>query len=109
MTFEDQSFDFVVSTLSMHHWADASAGLTEVARVLRPSGRALVWDFKGGRMPLHSRLPDPVQHVRDFQLVIASMSPWRWPWRFAFTERIEFFPADRLDGDPRTTRSARSS
>jgi ubiquinone/menaquinone biosynthesis C-methylase UbiE len=52
MAFPDGSFDLVVSTLSMHHWAEPSAGLDEIARVLRPGGRALVWDFLGGRIPL---------------------------------------------------------
>jgi ubiquinone/menaquinone biosynthesis C-methylase UbiE len=37
LAFPDQSFDLVVSTLSMHHWADPMAGLAEVGRVLRAS------------------------------------------------------------------------
>ena len=35
LAFPDQSFDLVVSTLSMHHWADPAAGLAEIGRVLR--------------------------------------------------------------------------
>src|SRR5215207_5115399 len=37
--------------LSMHHWADPTAGLAEIGRVLRPGGRALVWDFRAGGTP----------------------------------------------------------
>ena len=36
LPFPDGTFDLVVSTMSMHHWADPTAGLTEIARVLRP-------------------------------------------------------------------------
>src|SRR6266545_1351899 len=39
LAFPDGSFDLVVSTLSMHHWADPTAGLAEIGRVLRPSAR----------------------------------------------------------------------
>jgi ubiquinone/menaquinone biosynthesis C-methylase UbiE len=46
LAFPDGSFDLVVSTLSMYHWADPAAGLAEIGRVLRPGGRALVWDFR---------------------------------------------------------------
>src|SRR5262249_23220193 len=53
LPFPEGSFDLVVSTLSMHHWADATAGLGEIRRVLRPGGRALVWDFRAGALPLH--------------------------------------------------------
>jgi ubiquinone/menaquinone biosynthesis C-methylase UbiE len=42
LAFPDRSFDLVVSTLSMHHWADPAAGLTEIGRVLRPGARALI-------------------------------------------------------------------
>jgi ubiquinone/menaquinone biosynthesis C-methylase UbiE len=42
LPFSDRSFDLVVSTLSMHHWAKPTAGLAEIRRVLRPGGRALV-------------------------------------------------------------------
>jgi ubiquinone/menaquinone biosynthesis C-methylase UbiE len=41
LAFPDGSFDRVVSTLSMHHWADPAAGLAEIGRVLRPGGVAL--------------------------------------------------------------------
>jgi ubiquinone/menaquinone biosynthesis C-methylase UbiE len=58
MPFPEGSSDLVVSTLSMHHWANLAAALAEIDRVLRPGARALVWDFRQGFLPFHARLPD---------------------------------------------------
>ena len=41
----DGAFDTVISTGSIHHWKDVGAGLAEVHRVLRPGGRALMYDL----------------------------------------------------------------
>jgi ubiquinone/menaquinone biosynthesis C-methylase UbiE len=46
LPFDDQSVDLVVSTISMHHWADPAAGLREIVRVLRPGARAWIYDFR---------------------------------------------------------------
>jgi SAM-dependent methyltransferase len=97
LAFPDRSFDLVVSTLSMHHWADPTAGLAEIGRVLRPGARALVWDFRPGIMPLHRHAPDPLDHVHSAPLRVASATPWRWPWRLNLTQRIELV---RADGSP---------
>jgi SAM-dependent methyltransferase len=94
LAFPDGSFDVVVSTLSMHHWADPTAGLTEIGRVLSPNGRALVWDFRGGPVPLHGRLPDPVKRAHSSSLRVVSVAPWRWPWRLTLIRRIELALAD---------------
>ena len=51
LAFPDGSFDLVVSTLSMHHWADPAAGLAEIGRVLRLGARTLIWDFRPGVRP----------------------------------------------------------
>jgi ubiquinone/menaquinone biosynthesis C-methylase UbiE len=100
LAFPDRSFDLVVSTLSMHHWADPTAGLAEIGRVLRPGDRALVWDFRPGVRPhpfgpRHAHLPDPVQHARGTRLRVVNATPWPWPWRFNLTQRIELVRADR--------------
>jgi SAM-dependent methyltransferase len=100
--FLDQSFDLVVSTLSMHHWANPTAGLAEIGRVLRPGGHAFVWDFRAGAVPLHGRLPDPVKHAPSSPLRVVSATPWRWPWRFNLLRRIEFVPAADAPGRPGT-------
>jgi SAM-dependent methyltransferase len=100
LAFPDQSFDLVVSTLSMHHWADPTAGLAEIGRVLRPGGRALIWDFRPGVRPhpfgpRHAQMPDPVDHTRSSPRRVVNTTPWPWPWRFRLTQRIELVRADR--------------
>jgi SAM-dependent methyltransferase len=102
LAFPDRSFDLVVSTLSMHHWADPTAGLAEIGRVLRPNARALIWDFRPGVRPhlfgpRHAHLPDPVQHARGTRLRVVNATPWPWPWRFTLTRRVELV---RADGSP---------
>jgi SAM-dependent methyltransferase len=105
LAFPDASFDLVVSTLSMHHWADPAAGLAEIGRVLRPGARALVWDFRPGVRPhpfapRHAHLPDPVDHTRRSPLRVVNATPWRWPWRFSLTQRIELVRADESPSLP---------
>ena len=100
VAFPDESCDLVVSTLSMHHWADPTAGLAEIGRVLRPGARALIWDFRpGGRPhlfgPRHAHLPDPVDPMRGSPLEVVNATPWPWPWRFTPIQRIELARADK--------------
>jgi SAM-dependent methyltransferase len=105
LPFADASFDVVVSTLSMHHWEDASAGLAEIGRVLAPGGRALIWDIRRGA-PLHAHAPDPVEQAHLGPLRVVSTMPWRWPWGISLTHRIELARAHHPDpGGPVTRRS----
>jgi SAM-dependent methyltransferase len=102
LAFPDRSFDLVVSTLSMHHWANPTAGLAEIGRVLRPGARALIWDFRPGVRPhpfgpRHAHMPDPVEHARSSPLRVVNATPWPWPWRLKLTQRIELV---RADGSP---------
>lgn len=45
LPFPDGAFDIVVSTGSIHHWKEPTAGLNEVHRVLKPGGHALMYDL----------------------------------------------------------------
>ncbi len=45
LPFEDDSFDVVVTSLSTHHWDEPRAAVPEIARVLRPGGRFVIYDF----------------------------------------------------------------
>lgn len=94
LDFPDASFDLVVSTLSMHHWSDPALALSEVARVLRPAGTALVWDLGPGIVPLHAHLPDPVERARTAPMTVVDATRWPWPGRWRLTTRIEL-TADR--------------
>jgi SAM-dependent methyltransferase len=99
LAFPDRSFDLVVSTLSMHHWADPAAGLAEIGRVLRPGARALIWDFRPGVRPhlfgpRHAHIPDPVDHARGAPLRVVEATAWRWPWRFQYMQRMELARAE---------------
>ncbi|MEW6347788.1 MAG: class I SAM-dependent methyltransferase [Thermodesulfobacteriota bacterium] len=44
LPFDDQSFDTVVSTGSVHHWKTPEQAIDEVYRVLKPGGWALLYD-----------------------------------------------------------------
>jgi len=89
LPFDDGSFDLVVSTLSMHHWSEPAAGLAEIARVMRLGGSALIWDLRPGFRLFHAQVPDPADLLRAAPLRIVSLVPWRWPWRFSFSQRLE--------------------
>ena len=45
LSFPDATFDLVVTSFSLHHWADISASGAEISRVLRPGGHLYVYDF----------------------------------------------------------------
>jgi ubiquinone/menaquinone biosynthesis C-methylase UbiE len=92
LPFPDGSFEVVVSTMSMHHWSDPIAGLNEIGRVLRPDGRALIWDLRPGIVPFHRHAADPEDHARRSSLDVVSATRWRWPWRLGLLQRIELVP-----------------
>jgi len=87
MPFSENSFDMVVSTGSIHHWKNPTAGLNEVYRVLKPEGYALMYDlasdtpssvlketaYEFGRLRvllfwLHS-FEEPFYRSKDFELL----------------------------------------
>jgi len=45
LTFADESIDLVVSSYAVHHLPDRHAARSEIMRVLKPGGRALIWDI----------------------------------------------------------------
>jgi ubiquinone/menaquinone biosynthesis C-methylase UbiE len=92
LPFPDASFDLVVSTLSMHHWADHRGGLDEIGRVLKPEGRALIFDFGGAHVPLHGHVHGPAHHLEGSALALVSDRPWRWPGPIALVRRVEASP-----------------
>ena len=51
LPFADAALDLVISTLSLHHWADPVTVLDEVARVLRPGGAFYIFDLRRDLTP----------------------------------------------------------
>lgn len=45
LPFEDGYFDFVISTLSLHHWLKPAEYIKEIHRVLKKSGQAYIYDI----------------------------------------------------------------
>ncbi len=46
LPFSDNSIDFLISTLSLHHWTNPHKILNEFYRVLKPSAVFLIFDFR---------------------------------------------------------------
>jgi ubiquinone/menaquinone biosynthesis C-methylase UbiE len=69
LSFEDNYFDAVVSTFSLHHWPEPVRGLNEIFRVLKPGGEALIYD--------HWRNPSPAakeQLQKDFGWLLSNLA-----------------------------------
>jgi ubiquinone/menaquinone biosynthesis C-methylase UbiE len=47
LPLEDQTFDIVLSSLTLHHWNNAEKGVQEIVRVLRPGGAFCLADHLG--------------------------------------------------------------
>ncbi|GIE31681.1 hypothetical protein Ait01nite_047260 [Actinoplanes italicus] len=57
LPWADASLDVIVSTLSAHEWPGPEAAAAEFARVLRPGGRLMIYDFRFARLgPLTAAL-----------------------------------------------------
>lgn len=65
LPFEDQSFDWVASRFSAHHWTDWRAGLAEAHRVLRPGGRGLFIDVISPGLGVLDTYLQSVEILRD--------------------------------------------
>jgi ubiquinone/menaquinone biosynthesis C-methylase UbiE len=84
LPFGNAGFDPVVSTVSFAHWADQPAGLAEIARVLRPSGRLVLVDLFaiGWLRPLaalgrrRDRMPTAAE--LESMLAAARLAPLAW-------------------------------
>ncbi|HET8681155.1 MAG TPA: class I SAM-dependent methyltransferase [Micromonosporaceae bacterium] len=70
----DRSFDLVVSSFSLHHWEDPQAAVPELARVLRPSGRVHVYDFRFAPF-------DQLTAAAQTRSVLTAQAPQRTPIR----------------------------
>ncbi|TDB85805.1 class I SAM-dependent methyltransferase [Actinomadura sp. KC216] len=82
----DNSVDFVISTLSMHHWESVRPAVAELARVLRPGGELWIYDF---RFVSAQRLKDAVREEARFADRAVERVPVRI-WRLPITPIVRF-------------------
>lgn len=72
LPFDAESFDWVVSRFSAHHWSDWRAGLREARRVTRPGGRGVFIDVVSpgpGALDTYLQTVEVLRdtsHVRDY-------------------------------------------
>lgn len=65
LPFDNESFDYVFSRFSAHHWNDLDAGLREVTRVLKRGGMAAIIDSISPGAPLLDTYLQAVEVLRD--------------------------------------------
>lgn len=65
LPFADESFDFVVTRFSAHHWSDLAAGLEGMRRVLKPGGLVIVMDSYGPDSARHDTFLQSIEILRD--------------------------------------------
>lgn len=74
LPFAEDSFDFVVTRYSAHHWPHWEMALSEIRRVLKPTGKAIIIDVISCDNPLLDSFLQTIEmirdpsHVRDFSL-----------------------------------------
>jgi ubiquinone/menaquinone biosynthesis C-methylase UbiE len=91
MRFEEASFDFVVSSGSLHHWAEPTRIFCEMHRVLKPGCQALISDLRS----------DAPEHAVEELVAQIDSRFMRWGLRHSFREGYTLEEAGRLvDGVP---------
>ena len=75
LPFDDGSFDAVVTRLSIHHFAEPTRPLKEMARVLRPGGRFVVADVISSEQPDESALHNAIEMLRDRRMCACCRVP----------------------------------
>lgn len=112
LPFEDGRFDVAVGTAILHH-LDPVLGASELARVLRPGGRA-AFSEPMGRNPVlnfvRAYVPYPAKHERgaDRPLTAADVAAWSAPFtEFAIDEVQLLSMVERAFGFQRSFRTLR--
>lgn len=96
----DASVDLAVSTFSFHHWDERAAGLREIRRVLRPHGRALVFDLHPAWVRFETGGPDLAASARRSPFGAVTVEPVRWPLGLPLVVRAELVVARSADSPP---------
>jgi len=65
LPFDDGSFDAVINRSALHHFPRPALALSEMARVLRPSGRMVILDVMSSEDTEESALHNALEILRD--------------------------------------------
>lgn len=82
LPFPDATFDLVTSRFAPHHFSDLRRGLTELVRVLKPGGQAIILDTCSPEDPDLADLMNDLEVRRDHTHV-RNLSPSQWRALFA--------------------------
>jgi SAM-dependent methyltransferase len=88
LPFEDESFDVVVAAWMLYHVPDLDRGLSEIARVLRPSGRLVA-------------VTNRADHLAEL-FALVGVERWELPFGGENGETLlarHFETVDRIDAD----------
>jgi ubiquinone/menaquinone biosynthesis C-methylase UbiE len=124
LPFEDQTFDWVVTRYSAHHWNDVRRALREIRRILKSEGALIIIDVCAPEDPLldtHLQTLELLRdgsHVRNYSLsnwnsmlvenrfAIVDHFAWKLPLDFkAWVERMKT-PAVFVDAIGQLMRNA---
>ena len=64
LPYENESFDLVITRLSLHHFTDPSIPFSEMRRVLKVGGKLVVWDMEAVSEELRN-MDDKIERMRD--------------------------------------------
>lgn len=64
LPFEDETFDLVITRLSLHHFTDPKIPFGEMRRVLKKGGKLVVWDMSATTEELRE-INDRIERMRD--------------------------------------------
>ncbi len=65
LPFANETFDVIVNRSALHHFPHPDAALSEMARVLRPSGRLVISDVVSSEVAEESTLHNALEVLRD--------------------------------------------
>ncbi len=78
LPYPDATFDLLISSMSLHHWADPSAAMRNLRRLLRPAGQIWIYDarpaLRRGAIAARAVFPDravQVEAIRTGRFPIA--------------------------------------
>ena len=65
LKFEDEYFDCVISRYSAHHWQNVRQAMSEIFRVVKPSGKVILVDILGTQQPILDTFFQSIETIRD--------------------------------------------